>query len=152
MDHIYVTPDDRLQKIFDNAKPGSVIHLSPGVYRQKTMIRTPGLTILGAGEEKTRIVYDDYARKRGEDGFEYITFRPEAAQLGEKEDAYILNATVELTEMLGDNTNVYVNIGQTNAILKVNPHDTPALDARITFFIPAESVYLFDAETEMVIR
>lgn len=75
MDHIYVTPDDRLQKIFDNAKPGSVIHLSPGVYRQKTMIRTPDLTILGAGEEKTRIVYDDYARKRGEDGFEYITFR-----------------------------------------------------------------------------
>ena len=70
-----MTPDDRLQKIFDQAKPGSVIHLSPGVYRQKTMIRTPDLTILGAGEEKTRIVYDDYARKRGEDGFEYITFR-----------------------------------------------------------------------------
>lgn len=75
MDHIYVTPDDRLQKVFDEAKPGSVIHLSPGVYRQKTMIRTQNLTILGAGEEKTRIVFDDYARKRGEDGFEYITFR-----------------------------------------------------------------------------
>ena len=82
----------------------------------------------------------------------YFGFRPEAAVLGDKEEAYMLNATVELTEMLGDNTNVYVNIGQTNAILKVNPHDTPALDARITFFIPAESVYLFDAETEMVIR
>ena len=82
----------------------------------------------------------------------YFGFRPEAAVLGDKEEAYMLNATVELTEMLGDNTNVYVNIGQTNAILKVNPHDTPALDARITFSIPAESVYLFDAETEMVIR
>ena len=75
MDHIYVTPDDRLQKIFDQANPGSVIHLSPGVYRQKTLIRTPNLTILGSGEGKTRIVFDDYARKRGEDGFEYITFR-----------------------------------------------------------------------------
>lgn len=75
MEHIYLTPDDRLQKKFDEAKPGSVIHLSPGVYRQKVMIRTPGLTILGAGADKTRIVYDDYARKRGEDGFEYITFR-----------------------------------------------------------------------------
>ena len=65
-----MTPDDRLQKIFDQAKPGSVIHLSPGVYRQKALIRTPDLTILGAGEGKTRIVFDDYARKRGEDGFE----------------------------------------------------------------------------------
>jgi len=59
---------------------------------------------------------------------------------------------VELTEMLGDNTNVYVNIGETNAILKVNPHDTPELDSQITFSIPVESTYLFDAETEMVIR
>lgn len=75
MAHIYVTPDDRLQKIFDEAKPGSVIHLSPGVYRQKVMIRTQNLTILGSGKEKTRILFGDYARKRGADGFEYITFR-----------------------------------------------------------------------------
>ena len=75
MAHIYVTPDDRLQKIFDSAEPGSVIHLSPGVYRQKTVIRTPDLTIRGAGAGKSRIVFDDYARKRGDDGFELITFR-----------------------------------------------------------------------------
>ena len=75
MDHIYVTPDDRLQKIFDNASPGSVIHLAPGVYRQKTVIRTPNLTIIGSGAGKTRIVFDDYARKRDSEGFEYITFR-----------------------------------------------------------------------------
>jgi pectinesterase len=73
--HIYVTPDDRLQKIFDEAAPGSVIHLSPGVYRQKTVIRTPDLTVVGAGADKSRIVFDDYARKRMPDGFEYITFR-----------------------------------------------------------------------------
>ena len=75
MAHFYVSPDDRLQKIFDGAAPGDVIHLSAGVYRQKAVVRTPDLTILGAGAGKTRIVYDDYARKRGEDGFEYITFR-----------------------------------------------------------------------------
>lgn len=75
MNHIYITPDDRLQKIFDGATPGSVIHLAPGVYRQKSVIRTPNLTILGAGAGKTRIVFDDYARKRDEEGFEYITFR-----------------------------------------------------------------------------
>ena len=75
MAHIYVTPDDRLQKVFDSAAPGSVIHLAPGVYRQKVVIRTPELTILGAGAGKTRIVFDDYARKRDPQGFEYITFR-----------------------------------------------------------------------------
>ena len=75
MAHFYISPDDRLQKIFDAAAPGDTIHLSAGVYRQKAVIRTPELTVLGAGPGKTRIVYDDYARKRGEDGFEYITFR-----------------------------------------------------------------------------
>lgn len=75
MTHIYLTPDDRLQKAFDAAQPGSVIHLSPGVYRQKAVIRTPDLTVIGAGAGKSRIVFDDYARKRGDDGFELITFR-----------------------------------------------------------------------------
>lgn len=55
MNHIYITPDDRLQKVFDGAAPGSVIHLAPGVYRQKTVIRTPNLTILGAGAGKATI-------------------------------------------------------------------------------------------------
>lgn len=75
MDHLYITPDDRLQKVFDAAAPGSVIHLAPGVYRQKAVIRTPRLTVIGAGAGKSRIVFDDYARKRDEQGFEYITFR-----------------------------------------------------------------------------
>ncbi len=78
-------------------------------------------------------------------------FRPEAITLGQQPDAYVLKANVELTEMLGDNTNVYVNIGDVNAILKVNPHDTPAVDSDIVFSIPVSSTYLFDAETELVI-
>ena len=81
----------------------------------------------------------------------YFGFRPESITLGKQENAYVLDATVELTEMLGDNTNVYVNIGDANAILKVNPYDAPEMDAKITFSIPYENTYLFDAETEMVI-
>ena len=81
----------------------------------------------------------------------YFGFRPEAISLGEKEGAYVLKANVELTEMLGDNTNVYVNIDTTNAILKVNPHDTPKMDTDILFSIPVENTYLFDVETEKVI-
>ena len=79
-------------------------------------------------------------------------FRPEAIALGAQEDSYVIDATVELTEMLGDNTNVYVNIGADNAILKVNPHDAPEMDTAITFSVPFGSTYLFDAETEYVIK
>ena len=79
-------------------------------------------------------------------------FRPEAISLTKVEKGYKFNSTVELTEMLGDNTNVYINIGEEKAILKVDPHDTPELDSEFTFFIPYEGVYLFDGETEKVIK
>ena len=78
-------------------------------------------------------------------------FRPEAIRLGETDCAFHLEAQVELTEMLGDCTNVYVNIGENNAILKVNPHEAPGMDEEISFSVPFESVYLFDAKTELVI-
>jgi len=79
-------------------------------------------------------------------------FRPESIKLGERKEAYVMPANVELTEMLGDNTNVYINMEGANAILKVDPHDTPEVDSNIAFSIPYESVYLFDGETEMVIK
>ena len=79
-------------------------------------------------------------------------FRPESIKLGEHEEAYVLPANVELTEMLGDNTNVYITMDEVHSILKVDPHDTPEVDSDITFSIPYENVYLFDGETEMVIQ
>ena len=81
----------------------------------------------------------------------YFGFRPEAIKLGKHDGCHVLDAMVELTEMLGDNTNVYVNIGEHNSILKVTPYETPEMDTQIAFSIPLESTYLFDAETEMVI-
>ena len=78
-------------------------------------------------------------------------FRPEAIVLGES-DGYKIDCTVELTELLGDNTNVYVDIQGEKSILKVNPHDTPEMDSKITFTIPLESVYLFDGDSERVIK
>ncbi len=77
-----------------------------------------------------------------------IGFRPEAVTLGRSEDAYTLKCMVELTEMLGDNTNVYVNIGEDRAILKTDPHNTPAMDTEVEFSIPSENIYLFDPDTE----
>ena len=98
----------------------------------------------------------DLSRKLGEigkyEGREIVLgFRPEAIALGETGEGYPIRCRVELTEMLGDNTNVYVTAGDRQAILKVDSHDTPETDVDITFTIPLESVYLFDAETEKVI-
>ena len=81
-----------------------------------------------------------------------LGFRPEGILLGAQENSYVFEAEVELTELLGDNTNVYVRVGDTSLILKVDPHDTPELDTKITFSVPYENAYLFDGETELVIK
>lgn len=78
-------------------------------------------------------------------------FRPEVIELGAQDNSYVLQADVELTELLGDNTNVYVDIEGIKSILKVDPHDTPEMDTNIEFSIPYKNVYLFDGETEIVI-
>ena len=66
---------DELQETVRSAQPGQTILLAPGVYRTKLLITTPGLTIRGAGADKTILVWDDYAKKLDEQGREYITFR-----------------------------------------------------------------------------
>ena len=68
-------PQDDLQRALDAAQPGAVIQLAPGDFRCKVMITVPGLTIRGAGADKTRIIWDDYALKLDEQGREYNTFR-----------------------------------------------------------------------------
>ncbi len=100
----------------------------------------------------------DVAKKLGAKASKYegkqivFGFRPEAIVLGAQPNAHQITAEVELTEMLGDNTNVYITSGEDKAILKVDPHDTPETDTSIVFSIPAEEVYLFDGETENVIK
>lgn len=72
---IYVSPEEDLQAVFDSAQENAVIYLSAGVYRQKAVIRVPGLTLIGAGARETKLVYGDYALKKDEFGREYNTFR-----------------------------------------------------------------------------
>ena len=99
----------------------------------------------------------DLSKKLGDKASKYegkeivFGFRPEAIVLGKADDSLSIKASVELTELLGDNTNVYVDIQGEKSILKVNPHDTPEMDSDIEFSIPYESVYLFDGETERII-
>ena len=75
MNEIYVTSQSDLQAVFDTAPVNSTIRFAPGIYRQKTMIRTPGLTLVGAGREETILCFDDHAKKPHPIGYEYNTFR-----------------------------------------------------------------------------
>jgi multiple sugar transport system ATP-binding protein len=96
----------------------------------------------------------DLSRKMGgkEKAYEgkeiILGFRPEHISLQPSPDSYEVHCRVELTEMLGDNTNIYILADKAQAILKVDSHDTPETDIDFTFHIPLECVYLFDAETE----
>lgn len=72
---LHIGPHENLQEVFDRARPGQVLQLAPGDYRVKSVIFTPGLTLRGAGAGRTRIVWDDYAKKLDEKGVEYNTFR-----------------------------------------------------------------------------
>ena len=72
---IRASQGENLQHIFDTAPKGAEIRLMPGKYRQKTVIRTPGLRIIGSNIDKTTICWHDYALKLDEQGREYNTFR-----------------------------------------------------------------------------
>lgn len=72
---LYVTPEDDLQAVFDRAAENTVIRFAPGIYRQKTILRVPGLTLIGSGIGVTTLVWDDYARKQHPIGGEFNTFR-----------------------------------------------------------------------------
>ncbi len=75
MAELYLSPADDLQRALDAAEPGSLVRLAAGDYRQKLLIRTPGLRLVGEGSGQTRLIYGDYARKIHPDGREYNTFR-----------------------------------------------------------------------------
>ena len=72
---LHIDPSRNLQAVFDSARPGQTIQLAEGEYRIKSTVFTPGLTICGAGADRTRIVWDDYAKKPDEHGVEFNTFR-----------------------------------------------------------------------------
>ena len=82
-------------------------------------------------------------------------FRPEAVKVVLDETlgkAYRINCFTNLVELLGDNTNVYVNYDGINSILKVDPHHSPEVGSSFEFDIPWETVYLFDKQTEKRIK
>lgn len=104
----------------------------------------------GAKHDLHTVIGDDINNYEGKEIV--IGFRPEAISLEEVDNSFKFNADVELTELLGDNTNVYVDMQGDKVILKVDPHDTPEMDTKINYFVPHKNIYLFDSETEEVIN
>jgi len=72
---IVIFPQDNLHRALADARPGGVLELGPGEFRCKAMVTVPGLTIRGAGADRTKLVWDDYAQKKDARGREYNTFR-----------------------------------------------------------------------------
>ncbi len=85
-----------------------------------------------------------------------FAFRPEAIKLTKTKGDYEIKSRVELTELLGDTTNVYATVGEgdekVNIILKVNPHDSPEMGGEFKFRIPQAGSYIYDAETEQIVE
>ena len=75
MREIFVRQGEDLQAVIDGCEPGGIIRLEPGLWRQKLTIRTPGLRLVGAGRDRSVLVWDDYAKKPDAEGREYNTFR-----------------------------------------------------------------------------
>ncbi len=75
MNEIRVTTSDKLGGILRSVKPNTRIVLPEGTFREKLVIDTPDIEIVGAGLGKTVIVNGDYARKIAPDGREFNTFR-----------------------------------------------------------------------------
>ncbi len=57
------------------ALPPVVIHIAPGLYRERLVLERPHVTLEGSGAEDTVLVYGDYAQQILEDGSKRGTFR-----------------------------------------------------------------------------
>ncbi|MEX1377491.1 MAG: sn-glycerol-3-phosphate ABC transporter ATP-binding protein UgpC [Eubacteriales bacterium] len=84
-----------------------------------------------------------------------LGFRPEAAILQknakDNQEGIELEVKVLLSELLGDNVNVYAQLGDHKIIIKVSPYDIPEIDSSIKIIIPVSSICLFEAESGKIL-
>ena len=85
MKHIYVgypgerlsfeTIKDAIDSIPDTNVEEVIVHIAPGVYRERLEIQKPYITLLGEKAEDTIVVYGNFAKDIMEDGSNRGTFR-----------------------------------------------------------------------------
>lgn len=80
-----------------------------------------------------------------------LGFRPESVMLSHQNDkdqpSLEMDIQVILTELLGDNVNVYGRFGEHKVIVKVPPHDEPKAGSVLRVNIPITHACLFDGES-----
>jgi len=81
MQEISVKSGESLGAVLAGIKPHTRVILGEGEFREKIEISVPDVEIIGQGAGKTRIVFDDYAKKIDEQGREYVTFRTYTAAI-----------------------------------------------------------------------
>ncbi len=84
-----------------------------------------------------------------------VGVRPEAiyddeAHLSAMPDA-VVDVTVDITEMMGAETYLYLLLGETPIIAKVNRRTTAKADDKIKVVLDTNKIHLFDKETELAI-
>ncbi|MCQ2536792.1 MAG: sn-glycerol-3-phosphate ABC transporter ATP-binding protein UgpC [Lachnospiraceae bacterium] len=162
-DRIVVMKDGRIQQVgtpkelyFDpvNLFVAGFIGEPPMNFMKGT-ISAGGFVAEGSSKElKLGPAYDEFVNQNS--GKKVILgFRPEAVERASettRTDGIRLDTEVSLTELLGDNTNVYAAYEGIDLIFKLDPHLTPERHTKCEVFVPFESVYLFDQETEERIK
>lgn len=66
---------ENLQDVLDVAPSGTVIRLPAGAFRQKVVIRTQNITLIGMDRDRTLVTFDDSARCMDKVGRPLGTFR-----------------------------------------------------------------------------
>lgn len=119
MSTIYAKATDNLQTVFNSLRPHDTLMLPPGIFRQKLEITVPDVTIIGAGADKTAIVYGDYAKMTDCNGQEITTFKTQTLAICADgvtiKDLSVIN-DAESPEIKGQEVALYVTADRFTAI------------------------------------
>ncbi|MCR5564577.1 MAG: sn-glycerol-3-phosphate ABC transporter ATP-binding protein UgpC [Gammaproteobacteria bacterium] len=83
----------------------------------------------------------------------FFGVRPEHLKVQRKNEGMIeVHTTVELTEMLGDNSNMYLKWGSNNIISKVDPHEVSKVGEEVTLYVQKKNIFLFDKDGNSLMK
>ncbi|MDO5111036.1 MAG: sn-glycerol-3-phosphate ABC transporter ATP-binding protein UgpC [Clostridia bacterium] len=142
---LYFTPANRFVAGFIGDPPMNFL----------TCRAVQGAVCLQGGQQRVTLsdVYPlAMAQREGEEM--ELGFRPENAMPyadAQTANAAVMEGDVTLTEMLGDNVNVYMNVDGQDVILKLSPYEAPSVGQRYRFMVPKDAFFLFNMEDGAVI-
>jgi multiple sugar transport system ATP-binding protein len=92
----------------------------------------------------------DYIGKEVIIGVRPECLRDDEASLNASPDT-VVDANVEVTELMGNEIYLYMNAGEQNLIARVNPRSTTRSGDQVKICIDASRVHIFDKDTEKCI-